>query len=294
MWPPSKGCWRSLSPEGVPSDEKARLGRLEAIGSPHPRLTTIVLVVAISVLVLAIQLPPSSVLGKAHVVGYAICHQIPERSFTIAGRQLPLCARCTGTFLGVILGLGAMLLYGRRRAAGLPPVPVLGILVAFVAVWGADGLNSYLTFFPGAPNLYEPQNWLRLTTGLLNGLALITFVFPIFNFSIWREPQKVPVFRNLWELLAVLPVAALLVLLIQARIEILLYPLALLSTLGVVMMLTLLNAVMAALAMGRESYANNWRQALIPLVVGAAMAILEMTGLVLVRAYLTTTLGLTF
>ena len=275
-------------------EEKARLGRLEAIGSPHPRLTTVVVVVAISVLLLAIQLPPANMLGNAHVVGYAICHQIPERSFTIAGRQLPLCARCTGTFLGVILGLGAMLLYGRRRAAGLPPIPVLGILVVFVAVWGADGLNSYLTFFPGAPNLYEPQNWLRLTTGLLNGLALITFVFPIFNFSIWREPSKTPVIRNLWELLALLPLVAVLVLLIQARVEVLLYPLALLSTLGVVMMLTLLNAVMAALALGRESYATNWRQALIPLVVGAGLAILEMTALILIRAYLTTNLGLPF
>jgi uncharacterized membrane protein len=284
-----------LPPEEAPlNHENATLGHVEPVGSPHPRLTIVILVVAISVIILAIQLPPATVLGKASVVGYAICHQIPERSFFIAGRQLPLCARCTGTFLGALLGLGAMLLYGRRRAAGLPPVPVLGALVVFVAFWGFDGLNSYLTFFPGAPHLYEPQNWLRLTTGLLNGLALITFVFPIYNFAIWRAPSNARVFRNVWELLVLLPVAAVLVLLIQARVEILLYPLALLSTLGVVMMLTLLNAVMAALVLGRESYATSWRQALVPLTVGAALAILEMTALVLIRTYLTTSLGLTF
>jgi uncharacterized membrane protein len=285
----------SLPPERAPlNHEKAGLGRVEPIGAPHPRLTVAVVVVAIAVIVLAIQLSPVTLLGKAGMVGYAICHQIPERSFFIAGRQLPLCARCTGTFLGAVLGLGAMLLYGRRRAAGLPPAPVLGILVVFVAFWGFDGLNSYLTFFPGVPNLYEPQNWLRLSTGMLNGLALITFVFPIFNFSIWRQPTKERVFRNVWELLGLLPVAALLILLIQARVEILLYPLALLSTLGVVMMLTLLNAVMAALLMGRESYATNWRQALVPLTVGAALATLEMAVLILVRAYLTTSLNLPF
>lgn len=252
------------------------------------------MVVAILVIVVAIQLPPSALLGKADTVGYAICHQIPERSFFINGRQMPLCARCTGTFLGAVLGLAAMLAYGRRRAAGLPPIAVLGVLVLFVGFWGFDGLNSYLTFFPGAPHLYEPQNWLRLTTGLLNGLALITLVFPIFNFSIWREPSKERVFANLWELLALLPAVAVVVLLVHARVKVLLYPLALLSTLGVVMMLTLLNSVIAALALGRESYATNWRQALVPLTIGGALAILEIIALVAVRAYLTATMGLPF
>ncbi len=31
------------------------------------------------------------------------CHQIPERSFFIAGRQFPLCARCTGILAGLIV-----------------------------------------------------------------------------------------------------------------------------------------------------------------------------------------------
>lgn len=284
-----------MSPENGPlSKDKRWHTEVERLATPRRWLTVVVLVVAISVIILAIQLPPSTLLGKADVVGYAICHRITERSFSVGGRQMPLCARCTGTFLGAIVGLGAMVLYRRRWAAGLPPVPVLGLLVTFVALWGFDGLNSYLTFFPGAPNLYEPQNWLRLTTGLLNGLALVTLVFPIFNFSIWREPSKERVFKNLWEVLAVLPVLGLLVLVIQGRVEFLLYPLALLSSLGVVMMLTLLNSVIAALILGRESYALTWRQALVPLAAGGALAILEMTALIVVRAYLTTTLGLTF
>lgn len=31
------------------------------------------------------------------------CHQIPERSFFIANRQFPLCARCTGMLTGMLL-----------------------------------------------------------------------------------------------------------------------------------------------------------------------------------------------
>lgn len=31
------------------------------------------------------------------------CHQIPERSFFIAGHPFPLCARCTGILAGMVI-----------------------------------------------------------------------------------------------------------------------------------------------------------------------------------------------
>jgi uncharacterized membrane protein len=33
-------------------------------------------------------------------VGAVICHQRAERSFSIDGRQMPVCARCTGLYAG--------------------------------------------------------------------------------------------------------------------------------------------------------------------------------------------------
>jgi uncharacterized membrane protein len=267
---------------------------LKPVSPRWPRLTVVLVALSAFVILFFALLPPSTLLGKADVVGYAICHRIPERSFFLDGHQLPLCARCTGTFLGAIVGLVAMLVLGRQRASRLPSVPILGLLVLFIGFWAFDGLNSYLTFFPGAPNLYEPRNWLRLTTGMLNGLALITFVFPIFNYTMWRNATQERVFRNIWEVLAILPVIALLVWLIQAEINFLLYPLAILSSLGVVMMLTLISSMIAAVVLGREGYASTWRQALVPLTVGAALGILMMTGMVLLRAYLTIRYGLPF
>jgi uncharacterized membrane protein len=267
---------------------------VKAVSARWPRLTAVVVALSVFLILFFIQVPPRTVLGKADVVGYAICHRIPERSFFLNGRQLPLCARCTGTFLGAIVGLTAMLLLRRQRASRLPPVPVLGLLVLFIGVWAFDGLNSYMTFFPGAPSLYEPRNWLRLTTGMLNGLALITIVFPIFNFTLWRETTGERVLKNVWEVIALLPVVALLVWIIQAEIAVLLYPLAILSSLGVIVMLTTINAMIAAVVLGREGYAQTWRQAWVPLTVGAALAILQMTAMVLLRAYLTTKFGLPF
>lgn len=259
-----------------------------------PRLTAVAVGLSALGILLLVAISPPSLLGKADLVGYAICHRIAERSFIIGGRQLPLCARCTGTFLGAVLGLSAMLLLRRSRASHLPPASVLLVLVMFVGLWGFDGLNSFLTLIPGAPHLYEPRNWLRLTTGLLNGLALIVFVLPIYNFTLWREPASEPALRNLWELLAILPVVALLVLVIQAEIGFLLYPVAILSSLGVLTMLVIINSMLATVVLGREGYARSWRQTWVPFVVGAALALLQIAAMAGLRSYLTATVGLPF
>ena len=40
-----------------------------------------------------------------YVAGSLICHQRPERSFHLDGAQLPVCARCSGLYAGVSLGV---------------------------------------------------------------------------------------------------------------------------------------------------------------------------------------------
>ena len=34
-----------------------------------------------------------------------MCHQQPNRSFYIDGGQMPVCARCTGLYLGAVIGV---------------------------------------------------------------------------------------------------------------------------------------------------------------------------------------------
>jgi len=257
-------------------------------------LSLVVLTLSAVVVALFVESPPHSVLGKADLVGFAVCHRIPERSFFLDGQQLPLCARCTGTFLGAMLGLAVMLMLGRRRAAHLPPLRVLGLLLAFMGIWAFDGLNSYLGLFPGAPQLYQPQNWLRLGTGLLEGLALAILVLPIFNLTVWRDSKPEPAIRNLAEMLAVLPLVGLLVLVIQAQVGLLLYPLAILSSLGVVILLTMINTILVTVALRREGSAQSWRQLVVPVAAGLALAVLQLSALGLLRAYLTVKFGLTF
>jgi uncharacterized membrane protein len=260
----------------------------------HSRLYTAVLVLSLAVIVTFFVAPPWSALGKADLIGYGICHRIPARSFFIAGRQLPLCARCTGTYLGAMLGFTFVLAVGRTRVRNLPPLPVLAPLISFVVFMGVDGINSYLSFFPGAPHLYEPRNWLRLTAGTLNGLAISLIVYPVLSYSFWRETIDDTSVRNFGELGGLLVGAVLLILAVVSETPVLLYPIAFTSILGVLAMLGAVNTMIALILMRREAMAVTWRDGVVPGVVGLAATFLEIGGMALLRAIVTQAAGLPF
>jgi hypothetical protein len=155
----------------------------------------------------------------------------------------------------------------------------LASLISFIVLWGIDGLNSFLALLPNAPHLYEPHNLLRLTTGILQGLALSIIVYPIFNFLLWKETDSTRVIRN-WRGLGYLLIpAALLVWIVQTQASFLLYPVAALSILGVLTMLTLVNAMIVLIVTRRESKAESWRDALLPLSLGLLAAFFEISAL---------------
>jgi len=61
---------------------------------------------------------PPLVIGAAaaYSAGSLICHQRAERSFTIRGRQMPVCARCSGLYASALLGgVLALAAFRRRR-----------------------------------------------------------------------------------------------------------------------------------------------------------------------------------
>jgi uncharacterized membrane protein len=213
------------------------------------------------------------------LLGAGVCGQIPSHSFIIGGRQLPLCARCTGTYLGALLGFWGLVVLRRWRASGLPPSEILALLASFIVLWGIDGLNSFLSLLPNAPYLYEPHNLWRLITGLLQGLALSIVVYPLFNFLLWKEADTRRVIRNWRELGYLLIPAALLVWIVQTQASFLLYPVAALSILGVLAMLTLVNTMIVLIVTRRENQAESWRDAFGPLSLGLLVSFLELGAL---------------
>ena len=237
---------------------------------------------------------PGGVLGHADLIGYAVCHRIPERSFFIGGVQLPLCARCSGTYLGALTAFVVMFLLGRRRATNPPPVSVLIMFVLFVAIFGIDGANSYLALFPGAPHLYEPHNWLRLTTGTLEGIALASIVLPVFNQTTWANATGERSLRDLRELGGVMLASVVVIGLVLTEFPMLLYPLAILSSGSVLWMFTLINSVVVTVVARRENTALTWRDAAPTMIVGLTLALVELSVIDFGRAWLTQALGLPF
>ena len=249
------------------------------------------LIVSLSVLALTIFLvaTPNGPLTKMDVIGYAVCHRIPARSFVIAGRQLPLCARCSGTFLGALAGfLGQAVVLRRRKVTEFPPALINGILIGFMLLWAADGFNSYLVLING-PHLYEPQNWLRLTTGALQGMTLSIFVYPAFNFTLWRHPVPERTLRNLRELGVLILLEAGMVGVVLAQWAFLLYPLALASALGVLTLLTSVNSMLVLMVTRRDNTVDSWRGSIIPLLAGFTASLIQVGGIALVRYALTGT-----
>ena len=209
--------------------------------------------------------------------GAAICHRLTDRSFTIAGRQLPLCARCSGIYLGVLLVFLVTFLSGRERWAALPRWPLLLALLALVAIMGVDGLNSYSHFFPNAPHLYSPQNWLRLATGMGAGIAMGSVILPALAQTLWQAPQWQPPLQSWGELAGMGLLAVSLIMLVLSNQPTILYVMALASGIGILLILTAINTMLLLIARRREGGCASWRQAALPLAVGLLLALAELS-----------------
>lgn len=233
----------------------------------------------------------NQLLDTTDYIGAAVCHRITDRSFSIAGRQLPLCARCTGMFLGVTLTFVLLSLAGRRRWSNLPPLKILAVLIGFIALFGFDGINSYLHFFPKAPHLYEPQNWLRLLTGMGAGLALGVIVYPALAQTLWWEQIFRPSIGSFRELGALVLIALIVVFLVLTENEILLYIFGLASAAGVVIILTAIGTMLILIITKRDARAKRWQQVVLPLLGGLVFAALQIGIVSYTRFAITGTLS---
>jgi len=257
--------------------------------SARPWRRLALLVAAAAVLATWLTQTPAGLLGKVDAIGYAVCHRIDLRSFHLGDRPLPLCSRCTGMYLGALLGFGFLALRGRGRAARLPSLPIVLTFGLFGLAFAVDGLNSYLHFFPGAPVLYEPSNALRLVTGTLLGLGLSVVVYPGFQQTVWRQTLDAPVLRSFGELAVLLGAAGIVIGLVLTENPLILYPLALLSGLGVIVLLTSVYSMVVLLLLRKENRADTWRDLAWPLLGGLTLGFLQISLLDLGRFAVTGT-----
>jgi uncharacterized membrane protein len=257
---------------------------------------------------------PPGLLGKADAIGYAVCHRIDARSFHIGSRQLPLCARCSGMYLGAVAGLAYQMVfarngslkYGYHKRSGTPHWSVIIPLVLFVLAFGIDGTNSYLYLiketYPGAlariPNLYVPDNTLRLLTGSGMGLGIAAMLFPAFNQTMWKDADtqrtsagERRAFPHLKSFAPLLGLTLLLDLLVLTENPIVLYPVALIGVSGVLILLTMVYSMVWVMIMQQENYFTHFSQLWLALAAGLTIAMLQISAIDALRFWLTGTWG---
>ena len=91
---------------------------------------------------------------------FVVCHQKPERSFFWKGKQFPVCARCTGIYLGYL------------------SFPVFNFDFYYLS-WTVALLLTLPTVVDGLTQAFlrrESNNFLRVTTGILAGVGLMAMV----------------------------------------------------------------------------------------------------------------------
>lgn len=225
---------------------------------------------------------PWPIMLKLQAIAFGLDPQRPAHSFFLAGTQLPLEARKVGMYGGFALTVAVFWLRGQRRAAQLPPLPILAVLVAFLGAMALDGINNFFHDL-GLPYAYLPDNRLRLATGLLTGITIGGVIWPIFNMTFWREPTPSPVIRGIQDLAVVVLACVPLFAGVVTGIDGLLYPVAFLGAIGLVGLVVLLNVVLVLVIARRENRATNFWDFLPPGTLGLGLATLELGGLALAR-----------
>ena len=147
----------------------------QTTGSRRPLIIWLIAcVTAVSLLLMIVGAPLAAAtyhLTLAQTIYRAfgtLCHQLPERSFFIAGHKFAVCARCTGLYLGFGLVLMFYLLLRPLRSVSLPNTKWL--FAAALPLF----IDFAVTFF----GILENTHTSRLLTGMLLGGVTVFYVMP--------------------------------------------------------------------------------------------------------------------
>jgi len=99
-------------------------------------------------------------------IEFVSCHRKAERSFFWRGKQFPVCARCTGIYLGYL------------------SFPIFNFDLYYISSWFSI-LLIIPTLLDGLTQAYmrrESTNFVRLTTGILGGVGAMSLIVNIGTF----------------------------------------------------------------------------------------------------------------
>lgn len=102
-----------------------------------------------------------------HFFSY-ICHQIPSRTFFVAGEPFGVCSRCFGVYFGLVFGYAIYPLW--RKVDEIEPIAKVWLFASCVPI----AIDWALTIF----GIWENTFLSRFVTGLILGTACSTYIVP--------------------------------------------------------------------------------------------------------------------
>lgn len=247
-------------------------------------LPLVILLAALGITFNWLHLHPGDLYTRIMAIGASVCHQLPTHSYIRNDLQFPICARCSGLYLGCIIAILYYAFQGRK--SGLPKKEYLLLMVGLTIAWGGDGLNSLLSDMLGKPFLYTTTNTTRLVTGFGMGLVLSTALMTLFNLTIWKNPQKTPLLDNRWQLFAYIVAAAVMGSMLVLAQGFIFRALAYVSTLSILVVITALYTIFWVIVLRRENTFENILSLTIFISAGFATAMLQITLLTALRGWL--------
>ena len=107
------------------------------------------------------------IVAFAYAVGSMICHQLPERSFFLDGRQLPVCARCTGLYVSGAAGfLGWVAVKLARGGRGFAVSPR-----AALAIVAGAAMPTAISYLTGVAGVWDGSNLTRAVLAVPLGVV---------------------------------------------------------------------------------------------------------------------------
>lgn len=196
-------------------------------------------------------------------LGFAICHQRPERLLRYGGRPLFVCARDTGLLVAFFTLLLLLSLLRARRRAGMPPWPILILAAAGVLFMAWDGLTSYLGW-------RESGNLLRFLSGFAAGAGLAFPAAALINRWVFGGDRGLKVGARFQDLLAASLAVATAMALFLWRPSFMFHAGQLWLLVCFLGTFWSLNLLLVSLFQGREGGGVTWLRAILAILLTAA------------------------
>ncbi len=224
--------------------------------------------------------PNSRIAWNMYASVHGVCAQV--HNITVAGTQLPLCARNTGIYGAMTLSLLTIIALGRFRVNQLPTRWSMLLLATPVGIMAVDGFNSMFVDLGWQP-FYQPQNWLRTLTGAFAGIAVAPFFVALFNNILRTNAKSSRTIHHFGEVGLLWVIAGAYATLVIIGPAWAYWPISLISWVGLIGILLFSNIFAVAVAMGYDQKIAHVAELAKPMVVASIITAIELGGMAWLR-----------